>query len=208
MRGRRSPRAPGWSPLRHAWRSAVGHRRGQAAALLAVAALVTACTAFAPVYDRAMQQALVDTLVAQQGPGDRVVVLESASAVNAIGTTEARDPHELEAMVPAGVAARLGPAVLERRALVSPTTGEVPPNGLLVWRDGACDHLRLLSGRCPEASGEILVSEADVDHFDLTVGSSLAVAPAEEGPDLPLEVVGTYAVAGGDWWQGLRLVGT
>jgi putative ABC transport system permease protein len=61
---------------------------------------------------------------------------------------------------------------------------------------------------CPDASGETLVSEADVENFDLTIGTTVAVAPAEEGPDVPLEVVGTYAVPDAGWWQGLRLVGT
>ena len=65
MTGSRTAR---WSPFRFAWRSALGHRRGQTLALVAVSALVTACTAFAPVYDRAMQQALVDTLLAQASP--------------------------------------------------------------------------------------------------------------------------------------------
>ncbi|GAA1932505.1 FtsX-like permease family protein [Nocardioides hwasunensis] len=205
---RRSPRASGQPPGRRGWWSALRHRRGQAAALLAVSALITACTAFAPVYERAMQQALAETLLSQASTAERVVALGSESAVNAIGVTEARDPRELQALLPADVAGRLGDVVLDRRALVSPTTGAVPPNGLLVWRDGACAHLQLLSGRCPDASGEIVVSEADADHFGLAVGSTLAVAPAEDGPDVPLEVVGTYDVVPDDgWWQGLGLVG-
>ncbi len=36
------------------------HRPGQALAIVLLSALVTACAAFAPLYDRAMQQALVD----------------------------------------------------------------------------------------------------------------------------------------------------
>ena len=76
MRGWRSPCAHGWSPARHAWRSATGHRRGQALAFVAVAALITACTAFAPVYDRVMQQALVDTLLGHASAAEAAVVLD------------------------------------------------------------------------------------------------------------------------------------
>lgn len=208
MGGSGSSRAATWSPVLFAWRSATGHRRGQTAALVVLSALITACVAFAPVHGRAMQQALVDTLLAQASGTDRVVAVRSDSAVNAIGVTEALDPRELQSMVPAGVAAGLGPPVLGRSALVSPTTGPVPPNGPLVWRDGACEHVRLLSGTCPAASGEILVSEQDVDNFALAIGTTLSVAPAEDGPDVRLDVVGTYAVPDADWWQDLRLVGS
>src|SRR5688500_5179631 len=68
----RSQRASRWSPIRFARRSALGHRRGQALALVAVSALITACTAFAPLYDRAMQQALVDTLLANASTDELV----------------------------------------------------------------------------------------------------------------------------------------
>ena len=136
MRGSRSSRAHAWSPARHAWRSAWGHRRGQAVALLAISALITACTAFAPVYDRAMQQALVDTLLAQATPAEATVTLVSESSDFAGGASDSRDPREVEALIPDDVAARLGPPVLGRTAIVTPTTGEVPPSGLLLWRDG------------------------------------------------------------------------
>ena len=126
--GWRSPRANAWSPGRHAWRSAWRHRRGQALALVAISALVTACTTFAPVYDRAMQQSLVDTLLAQATPAEATVTLVSESSDFA-GGTEPRDPRELAMRIPDDQAARLGPVVLGRSAIVVPTTGEVPPSG-------------------------------------------------------------------------------
>lgn len=211
MAGRVAPRVQGWSPSRFAWRSAAGHRRGQTLALVTVSALLTACVAFAPVYDRAMQQALVDTLLERASTSQRVVAVTSESAVNAIGTTQARDPRELQATVPREMSARLGPAVLGRTALVTPAAGDVAPTGQLVWRDGGCEHVRLVSGSCPSASGDILVSETDVETFGLSTGATLPVSPAEDGPDVVLTVVGTYAVDGSPsdtaWWQGLTLVG-
>lgn len=207
MRGWRSPRAARWSPARFAWRSATGHRLGQTVALLAVAALITACTAFAPVYDRAMQQALVDTQLAGAGTQGRTVVVESAALNFAGGATEARDPRELQAMVPADMSAVLGPPVLGRTAIVTPVDGDVPPTGQLVWRDGACEHVRILDGSCPAAPGEILVSEADADTFDLAPGATTTVGSEGDGPRVRLEVVGTYAPDDEAWWQGLALVG-
>lgn len=208
MGGWRSRRGSGWSPARFARSSALGHRRGQTAALAAVAALITACTAFAPVYDRAMQQALVDTLLAGATPAERTVVVVSDATVNAGGAAEARDPRELRGLVPGDVAARLGTPVLGRTAIVTPTSGDVPPTGQLVWRDGGCEHVQLLSGTCPDQAGQILVSEPDADTFNLPLGSSLTVGVAvDEQAAVRLEVVGTYALRDEVWWQGLTLVG-
>ena len=208
MRGWRSRRASGWSAVRFARRSVVGHRRGQTLALVAVSALITACTAFVPVYDRAMQQALVDTLLAHASSTEKAVMVVSEAIESAGGATGPRDPRELQTLVPSDVVAQLGTPVLGRTASVTPAAGEVPPTGPLVWRDGACEHLRLLSGTCPDAAGEILVSEADVENFDLAVGSAPTVRTAvDERPRLRLEVVGTYAPRDAPWWQGLTLVG-
>lgn len=208
MWGWRSRRGSGWSPVRFARSSALGHRRGQTLALVAVSALITACTAFAPVYDRAMQQALVDTLLTRTSPAERTVAVVSEATVDAGGATDARDPRELRASVPSDVAARLGTPVLGRTAIVTPTTGGVPPTGQMVWRDGACEHLRLLSGTCPDAAGEILVSEPDADTFGLVPGSTVTVGTAiDDRAVVRLEVVGTYVPREDPWWQGLTLVG-
>ena len=208
MRGWRSRRGPRWSPIRFARRSALGHRRGQTLALLAVSALITACAAFAPLYDRAMQQALVDTLLAHASHAETTVTVLSESVVDAGGETDARDPRDLEAMVPADIAAHLGPPLLGRTASVTSALGDVPPTGPLVWRDGACEHLRVLSGTCPEAPGEILVSEADAKNFGLAIGATPTVGQAVVGmAGVPLEVVGTYEPRDPAFWQGQTLLG-
>ena len=208
MGGWRSRRASRWSPVRFAWRSAVGHRRGQAAALVAVSALITACTAFAPVYDRAMQQAVVDTLLAHASPAERSVTVVSEALVNAGGETDPRSPRYLQELVTPEVAGRLEAPVLGRSAIVTPVGGEVPPTGPLVWRDGFCEHVRLLAGSCPAAPGEILVSDADAAGFGLSLGSTRTVGSAADAPEgVRLEVVGTYAPRDTEWWQGLQLVG-
>ena len=111
--------ASGWSPIRFARRSALGHRRGQTLALVAVSALVTACTAFAPVYDRAMQQALVDTLLAHASTAQRAVTVLGGHGQRGRRDGGARPPRPAGAG-PAEVAARLGPPVLGRTASVTP----------------------------------------------------------------------------------------
>ena len=207
MTGSRSSRSHEWSPVRHAWRSAWGHRRGQAVALVAISVLITACTAFAPTYDRAMQQALVDTLLANATPADAAVVLVSESSEYPGGSTDSRDPRELEGLFPEEVAAHTGAAVLGRTAIVTPATGDNPPTGLLMWRDGECDHVRVLDGECPDEPGEILVSQDDADNFDLRPGSVSKVSNTVDDETVRLEVVGTYAPDDDGWWQGERTVG-
>ena len=39
--------------------------------------------------------------------------------------------------------------------------------------DGACEHLEVVTGRCPTASGEVMVSTADVETNGWTVGSQV-----------------------------------
>ena len=208
MSGWRSRGARKWSPGRFARRSALGHRRGQTAALLAVSALITACTAFAPIYDRAMQQALADTLLANATTDELVVAVQSTARVEMSGSTEARDPRELQAMVPRDVAALLGPPVLGRTASVTPVKGDLPPTGPIVWREGACKHVQVRSGVCPSAVGEIMISEDDADNFNLSPGSTTRVRTAVNGETgVRLSVVGTYAQRDVAWWQGQRLVG-
>lgn len=207
MTGWRSARAHKWSPVRHAWRSSVRHRRSQALALVAVSALVTACTVFAPLYDRAMQEALVDTLLQRTTPAERTVSLVSSSGAYAGGTSDSRAPAEIEGLLDDEVLAHLGPVVYGRTAIVTPTTGAVPPSGLLMWRDGACDYVRVLSGACPQARGEIMVSEADAANFDLRPGARLKIPTVYDDDFVRLEVVGTYAPLDDPWWQGQRTVG-
>ena len=171
MGGRRGQRPPTWSPIRLARRSALGHRRGQTLALVAVSALITACTAFAPIYDRAMQQALVDTLLANASTDELVV---SVAVGRPRSTRAARPRRETRANCRRWSRATW-PHSSDRRCwaappVVTPVRGDVPPTGPLVWRDGACEHVRVLSGTCPAAPGEILVSEADVENFGLVPG--------------------------------------
>ncbi|MCF6379267.1 ABC transporter permease [Nocardioides KLBMP 9356] len=213
MRGWRSRSGHGWSPTRHAWRAAWGHRRPQALALVAISTLITACTAFAPAYDRAMQQALVDTLLAHATPADAAVVLVSESGQYPGGSVDSRDPRELDALFPEEVAAHTGPAVLGRTAIVTPEAGDNPPSGVLMWRNGQCDHVRILDGTCPDEAGEILVSRDDVDNFDLRVGAVRQVGTAVDDSTVRLEVVGTYVPdddgtgEGDGWWLGERTTG-
>ncbi|MFJ9392836.1 FtsX-like permease family protein [Nocardioides sp. NPDC101246] len=196
--------------------SALRYRAGQVTVIALLAALVTTCAAFAPLYDRAMQQAAV------------AVTLENASSVerdlqifgpDASWILERTDPEDLVAYVPdsdpvfeAPVLGRNATTLAEFAGIAKPVEGD------LWWRAGQCEHVEITAGACPEASREVMVTENEAEAYDLAVGTrveSLAAEPPmdinleqPETPKVRYEIVGIYRPADDDWWQGLQLDGT
>ncbi|MDH2414911.1 FtsX-like permease family protein [Nocardioides sp. CER19] len=193
------------------WR-ALGYRKGQAAALAVLAALVTACAVFAPLYDRAMQQALVDVKLDQAPVLDTALRMQ-VQALSGDGYVPAHipAPDDLVAAVPTDIRHDFRAPTLGWTATADedPRVGGTLA-GQVTSRTAACDHVRIVSGRCPAKAGEILVSTQDQKVLGLNPGKSVTVAeqPAEHVPDgqpLPqreLAIVGTYApIAGDDWFH-------
>ena len=182
------------------------HRRGQAFAIAALAALITACAAFAPLYDRAMQQALVQERLSA------APVQISGLRLTARNTTAA--PDSMTTSVPDGIRGFLREPTPSGRVAVTRRPGATySPTGPLTWREGFCDHVTFRDGACPKAPLEVAVSEADAANFDWKVGTRIPVAERVSDPTLDpdaaprptLRVVGVYVVQRGDYWFG-RLV--
>lgn len=188
--------------------AALRYRKGQAAALAVLAALVTTCAVFAPLYDLAMRESLVDVRLAQSTQLNSGLQLEASSRVDnrtvfQVGQSEPPPtPTELLAKFPRSALASYHAPVLGW----TDNLDVLPDRGLtgqLMWRTGACDHVRIVSGRCPEAAGEILVSSADVHKLGLRDKQRLTVAepsviPTFIGPTRELTVVGAYEEVPGD----------
>lgn len=194
------------------------YRPFQAAALATLAALVTACAVFAPLYDRAMRQALTDITVERADPAVAGLQLVATRAGGGGFGFQNRDrpayPEVVADVVPAGIRASYLAPVLGYAAAASRLPGSSDdPGGDLVWRDGACVHLTIVAGACAERAGEIMVSEADADNFDLPVGARLAIPGIPRNgthatvPRARLVVVGVYAQEPAPYWLGLRLTG-
>ena len=184
----------------------IRHRRGQAFAIAALAALITACAAFAPLYDRAMQQALVQERLSA------APVQISGLRLTARNTTAA--PDSMTTSVPDGIRGFLREPTPSGRVAVDRRPGATySPTGPLTWREGFCDHVTFRDGACPKAPLEVAVSEADAANFDWKVGTRIPVAERVSDPTLDpdaaprptLRVVGVYVVQRGDYWFG-RLV--
>ena len=195
----------------------IRHRPGQAVAIALLSALVTTCAAFAPLYDRAMQQALVDIDLARSTVAVTGLQLTStaipASTFGPPGRVRPLDTGDLLAMVPDRLRASYGEPVRGFSADAVKAPGQ-PWEGQLVWRGSQCEHVGFVRGRCPAAAGEVAVSGADARIFGLEPGARVAVKAL---PDVSavhvaartteLRVVGVYRQEPGDYWFGLVLTG-
>lgn len=194
------------------------HRPFQAVAIALLAALITTCAVFAPLYDRAIQQSLVDVKLDQapiQLAGLQVTPSPAGGGTfSTAGTEQPLDIDRLEHLIPASVRRGFQKPVPSTTAQVT-RQPETPaaPGGPLTWRAGACAHLDITRGRCPTAAREILVSRADAANFDLVPGATVTVGGAASGQAIGppatarLSVVGVYTQLKDHYWFGQSLTG-
>ena len=196
---------------------AVRYRRLQALMLLALSALITACTVLAPLYDRAMQQALTRLTVDAASSSATAIQVAAmsrfSSGVDIPGYVHASH-DELANLLPESARPWFMPRIdASSLTVVRVDQAAKSSVGELLWRDGACAHVSWTAGGCPRASGDIAVSAADVKTFGLDVGSTIE---AEERPQIDqesrlpivtLRVTGVYRQTPGDYWDDRLLEG-
>jgi hypothetical protein len=194
------------------------YRPFEAVVIALLAALVTTCAVVAPLHERAMQQAQLRHDLDQLTPRERGLELSSRGVLptsfHPTGTAIALFPTQLDTFVPEAARQVFAPPVAGTAVQVS----DVPLNprsteGALLWRAGACDHLRFVAGSCPAAAGDIAVSAADAKTHGWRPGTRLRVAevldPLVTGKHhrARLRVTGVYAEPAADdpFWEGIRL---
>ena len=195
---------------------AIRYRRLQALVLLVLAALITACAVLAPLYDRAMQQALTRLTVDSASASATAIRLESVPPAPGPGGVVPELPtnDELAGLLPASARGWFSPRVdgTSVVAVRSDLTAR-SPTGPIETRTGACEHLRWLSGGCPARAGDVAVSAADEKNVGLRVGSSFEVVEllpgnrADEPPTALLRVTGVYEQVPGPYWTDRVLTG-
>jgi putative ABC transport system permease protein len=184
--------------------SRVRHRRLQALSLVALSGLLTTCLCLGPLYQRAMEQALAGSVLANATPEQESIRL----------TASDRGVDELEGELPK----TLGPFLTApMESSVVPVTVTAPDSTVRATRlyavDDLCEHLEVVRGRCPAASGEVIVSAADLEANGWTVGSKVRFVerldPAlfDELSDGEVTVVGVYEPPTDDTWLGAPLTG-
>jgi putative ABC transport system permease protein len=170
--------------------SRIRHRRLQALSLVSLAALLTTCLCLGPLYQRAMEQALAGSVLANATPEQRALRLDSHD----------RSATQVLGMFPVRLDRYFDEPVVSRSVSIS-----VPlPNETfqvvtrLYATDGACEHLKVVTGSCPTHPGEVMVSTADVETNGWTVGSKVDVVErlSAGAADVPGEgkvtLVGVY----------------
>ncbi|QIG41872.1 hypothetical protein G5V58_02920 [Nocardioides anomalus] len=174
----------------------VRHRLRQALALVALAALLTTSACLGPLYQRAAEQALATSVLTHAPPADRALRLTSSE----------RSAADLERLLPARTARSFASPIVARGV---PVDVDLPGSDDSVLTrlyavDEACARLEVVSGRCPAAPGEVLVSTADIELNGWTVGGRASFAEAVDADEAQpvtgeLTVVGTYRVRDAEW---------
>ena len=192
-------------------RAALRYRRAQALAVAVLAALVTMCLVLAPLYTRALEQAMVGMTLREAAAERAGVRLASTSATD---RSLAVDPAGLTALLPASIRDDFGPPIAATAVDVRkmPLLGQ--PGGQLLARAGQCDHVRFTAGACPTEAFDVAISTDQATAYGLAVGQSIEVGEFDELVSLPesaprttLRVVGVYDQVDGPYWFGDRLTG-
>jgi hypothetical protein len=184
---------------------ALRHRRWQALALVLLATTVTSLTAATPLYSRAMGQALTTQELRHSPLATTSLQVSSQPGTDQYGRpTPVVDPEGLSADVPAAVRRHFLPPLLSRSAHADGSPFDL--SGQVVSLPGACQHLRMVAGRCPTRPGEMAVSEADLHLPGLRLGRTTVVRGVTRvdgpPPQVRLSVVGVYRIRPGAFWQG------
>ncbi len=185
--------------------SRIRHRRLQALSLLSLAALLTTSLCLGPLYQRAMEQALAGAVVANATPQEKSLRLDAKSrSADSLVTLL---PDRIEPYFLGPIVSRIVPVSV----LLPSSTRQVATRLYAV--DGACQHLEVVGGRCPAASGEVMVSTADMEAFGWTVGSRADYTERLDPAQFPelgtgsVSVVGVYEPPGDDEWLGAPITG-
>lgn len=183
------------------------YRPLQAAAVVALAALLVASVAVAPLYFRAMQQSATRVVLEQATVVSRGVQLAQSPGEDSSGTTPVQLPEQVAQELPEDVRDLLEEPVLglSSSAVTDAGNGRQPA-GELLWRDDQCEHVSFADGGCPTAADEVAVSSADAENFGLEVGRTFT-ATGPGGAPGELLVVGLYEQVPSDYWFGQALTG-
>jgi len=182
----------------------VRHRRLQALSLVALAALLTTSLCLGPLYQRSMEQALAGSVLDAATPGQRALTLSSVD----LGESE------LKGELPAELVPVAGRPVHSTFVPVSVTLSDGRAAATrLYYVDGACQRMRLVQGRCPQAAGEVMVTGSDAATNGWALGDEVRakerITPEFVGelpPEATVTVTGIYEPPKDLTWLGAPLV--
>jgi hypothetical protein len=188
-------------------------RRGQAVTLTLLALFAVAAAVAAPAYLTAADRAIAVGQIATASTAERSLVVA--------GVQNDRDGdggNQIDFK-------DIGSALIDLPGFSYIYSAEFSAIGIepgrqyadrLVFRQDACSHLRMVSGRCPAVEGEVIIGVATAERLHLAAGRSITMRAAKysddpnnagfipDGKPRKLVITGTYRVpAPGDrYWGG------
>ena len=172
-------------------------RRGVAAAVLVISALVVGGAVTGPVFLRAAGESVLQDTLRESAPVGRLIELvQNPPSVSTDFGSWQRWLDGRLAQVPT-LQRLTGTAIhgVEAHTVVN-RPGETATTIDLVYRDNVCAQLRLVAGRCPSGPDGVMASSADVRLQGWQVGERLEVGGKAS------RLVGVYAPRDtyGDYW--------
>ena len=169
---------------------AIRYRGGQSLVLVLISALVASCAAFAPLFSRSVDQALLRATLGRLEPADlKLGVLATRTADPELTANAVEDemPRSLDRWYHPGI------SMTTAGTEVVPVDGKKPSPVRLVARDEVCAHLTLSVGACPSGATDLLVSAVDAETWGWKVGTRFVLSN-DLGAPVPLTVSGIYTV--------------
>ncbi|MDI1459494.1 hypothetical protein QEZ54_00790 [Catellatospora sp. KI3] len=166
-------------------------RRGLAAITLVLTAMAAAAAAAGPIYQAAATVSLRGVEVRAAGISEQALVGLSAGDSRGFGPQS--DDTPTLPYVPGFTT--IGGSMIEGTGVAA--TGDTPM--FLVWRAGACEHLKIVKGRCVAGEREVVLREDVAARIGASAGGDFTFTPPASmgGRDRvapqPLTVVGLYA---------------
>jgi len=183
---------------------AIRYRGGQSLVLILMSALVATCAAFAPLFSRSIDQALLRATLGRLEAADlklSVLASRTEDRTLAASAVESGMPETLSQWYEPGL------SMTTDDTQVVPVAGKKPSPVRLVARDEICDHVTLSEGACPTKAPDLLVSAADAKVWGWKVGTTLSLQN-DATQQVTYTISGTYTVKDDpDYWLRTELQG-
>ncbi|MEO7268948.1 MAG: FtsX-like permease family protein [Knoellia sp.] len=183
---------------------AIRYRGGQSLVLVLISALVATCAAFAPLFSRSIDQALLRATLGR---------LESADLKLSVLASRTDDRTLAASAVESGMPGSLsqwyepGLSMTTDDTQVVPVAGKKPSPVRIVARDEICDHVTVSEGACPTKAADLLVSAADAKVWGWNVGTTLTLQN-DVTQQVAYTISGFYTVKDDpDYWLRTELQG-